>query len=212
MGTATGAHGPCAPTESRSASRRCAAGRSSSASSIRAAARLPGRHRNAEGAVAQARRVLGEDAFAVLTLGFDTRNDTPDRMAAFAIDHAISPTTRSGTWRPPRRACRRCWPSWASAMTEPPAASACGADDDPRRRGARLPPVYGDDYPVQVLIEPLKGTGLRPHHARLHPGGSPTACASCAPSTIPRPAATRPTTPSSSRSASAGCRWPSWAG
>ena len=35
-------------------------------------------------AVAAAQQTLGADRFGVLTIGFDTRNDTPERMRAFA--------------------------------------------------------------------------------------------------------------------------------
>jgi protein SCO1/2 len=46
---------------------------------------------NLEKVVRVAREALGEDSFSVLTIGFDTPNDTPDRMRVFArqrgIDH-----------------------------------------------------------------------------------------------------------------------------
>jgi protein SCO1/2 len=110
-----------------------------------------------KGAVAQARRVLGEDAFAVLTLGFDTRNDTPDRMAAFAIDHAIA---NDPLWH-----LATASPSVLQALLAELGFSYDGAAGgfehvvqttilDAEGRVYRQ--VYGDDYPVQVLIEPLK--------------------------------------------------------
>jgi protein SCO1/2 len=40
-------------------------------------------------AVREARATLGADSFTVLSVGFDTRNDTPERMAAFARDLKI---------------------------------------------------------------------------------------------------------------------------
>jgi protein SCO1/2 len=36
-----------------------------------------------------ARETLGDDSFSVLTIGFDTRNDTPDRMRLFAMQRGI---------------------------------------------------------------------------------------------------------------------------
>ena len=39
--------------------------------------------------VRMARDALGKDSFYVLTVGFDTRNDTPDRMRAFARQRGI---------------------------------------------------------------------------------------------------------------------------
>ncbi len=40
-------------------------------------------------AVAAAQQTLGADRFGVLTIGFDTRNDTPERMRAFARAQGI---------------------------------------------------------------------------------------------------------------------------
>ncbi len=40
-------------------------------------------------AVEAARDAMGTDSFNVLSIGFDTRNDTPDRMARFAADRGI---------------------------------------------------------------------------------------------------------------------------
>lgn len=42
-----------------------------------------------DSAVAAAQQALGEDSFAVATIGFDTRNDTPGRMQAFARAQSI---------------------------------------------------------------------------------------------------------------------------
>src|SRR5690606_34449741 len=39
---------------------------------------------NLKRAVARARKALGDNSFTVLTVGFDARNDTPGRLAAFA--------------------------------------------------------------------------------------------------------------------------------
>jgi protein SCO1/2 len=43
-------------------------------------------------AVANAREVLGPDSFNVVTIGFDTLNDTPRNMAAFARSQSIDTT------------------------------------------------------------------------------------------------------------------------
>lgn len=39
--------------------------------------------------VRKARSVLGEDSFSVLTIGFDTANDTPDAMRVFAAQQSV---------------------------------------------------------------------------------------------------------------------------
>ena len=44
---------------------------------------------NLENVVKAAREALGEDSFSVLTVGFDTPNDTPDRMRVFARQRGI---------------------------------------------------------------------------------------------------------------------------
>jgi protein SCO1/2 len=40
--------------------------------------------------VAEARRILGDDAFAVVTVGFDTRVDTPPQMRRYAAERGIA--------------------------------------------------------------------------------------------------------------------------
>ena len=107
--------------------------------------------------VAQARTALGDTAFQVLTLGFDARNDTPGRMAAFATDHDISGD-----------------PLWHVATASPTVlealmrdvgfsyAGAAGGFDHVAQttildaEGRVYRQVYGDEFPLQVFIEPLK--------------------------------------------------------
>jgi protein SCO1/2 len=107
--------------------------------------------------VVQARQALGEAAFAVLTLGFDARNDTPRRMAAFAADHDIAGD-----------------PLWHVATASPAAleallgevgftyAGAAGGFEHVAQttildaEGRVYRQIYGDEYPLQVLVEPLK--------------------------------------------------------
>jgi protein SCO1/2 len=107
-------------------------------------------------AVGEARRVFGPDTFAVLTVGFDARNDTPARMAHFAATQGVN----FDNWR------------LASADTATMSAllrdlgfsyaSAAGGFDHVTqttvidRDGKVYRHVYGDDFPVQMLIEPLK--------------------------------------------------------
>ncbi|MDH4049749.1 MAG: SCO family protein [Gammaproteobacteria bacterium] len=45
-------------------------------------------------AVSAAREALGEDSFEVLTIGFDSANDTPDAMRAFAREQGVD----AGNW------------------------------------------------------------------------------------------------------------------
>jgi len=107
--------------------------------------------------VAQARRALGAESFQVLTLGFDARNDTPQRMRAFAIDHDID---GDPLWH-----VASASPAVLSALMDEVGFSyegAAGGFDhvsqttiiDPAGRVYRQ--VYGDDFPLPVLVEPLK--------------------------------------------------------
>ena len=107
--------------------------------------------------VAQARKALGDTSFQVLTLGFDARNDTPRRMAAFATDHDIAGD-----------------PLWHVATGSPAALEALMEDVGFSYSGAAggfehvaqttildadgrvYRQVYGDEFPLQVFIEPLK--------------------------------------------------------
>jgi protein SCO1/2 len=107
-------------------------------------------------AVDEARRVIGGERFNVITVGFDTRNDTPMRMAAFA------------------RAQGADAPNWLFLSGEDKTVAALAADlgftyaasaggyqhvsqttiVDSNGRVYRQ--VYGDDFPIQVFMEPLK--------------------------------------------------------
>jgi protein SCO1 len=107
-------------------------------------------------AVKEARRVIGLDRFAVLTIGFDARHDTPTRMAQFAAAQGIA------------------LPNWRLASGEQGSldallgdlgfsygAAAGGFEHIEQttiidRDGRVYRQVYGDDFPLQVLLEPLK--------------------------------------------------------
>jgi protein SCO1/2 len=107
--------------------------------------------------VAKARKALGNGSFAVLTLGFDARNDTPQRMHAFAVDHSIDGD-----------------PLWQVASASPAVlealldqvgfsyAGVAGGFDHVTQTtilnadGRVYRQVYGDDFPLPVLVEPLK--------------------------------------------------------
>jgi protein SCO1/2 len=107
-------------------------------------------------AVEEARRVIGADRFTVITVGFDVRNDTPMRMAAFAraqgVDaanwHLLSGDAASVS-------------ALASDLGFSYAARAGGFVHAAQttivdREGRVYRQVYGDDFPIQVFMEPLK--------------------------------------------------------
>lgn len=108
-------------------------------------------------AVERARQAVGEDAFQVLTVGFDARNDTPGRMAAFAVDQNLA---GDPLWR-----VASATPATLDALLEEVGFSysvAAGGFDhvvqttivDAEGRVYRQ--IYGDDFPIQVFVEPLK--------------------------------------------------------
>lgn len=108
------------------------------------------------GAVGQARRIFGADAFAVLTVGFDARNDTPAHMAQFASTQGVN----FDNWR-----LASADAGTISALLRDLgfsyAAVAGGFDHITQttildREGRIYRHAYGDDFPVQMLIEPLK--------------------------------------------------------
>lgn len=107
--------------------------------------------------VAAARRALGADAFQVLTLGFDARNDTPQRMRAFAVDHGID---GDPLWH-----VASATPAVLGSLLEEVGFSYAGAAGGFEHvsqttildaQGGVYRQVYGDDFPLPVLVEPLK--------------------------------------------------------
>jgi protein SCO1/2 len=107
-------------------------------------------------AVEEAQRVIGPDRFGVITVGFDVHNDTPMRMAAFARAQGVG------------------LPSWRFLSGDEASITALAKDlgftyvasggglvhvaqttiVDSNGRVYRQ--VYGDDFPIQVFMEPLK--------------------------------------------------------
>jgi len=107
-------------------------------------------------AVTEAERVFGLDRFAVLTVGFDARNDTVPRMAQFAAVQGIK------------------FPNWRVASGDAATIEAvlndlgfsyravAGGFDHPTqtsildRDGRIYRHVYGDDFPLPMFMEPMK--------------------------------------------------------
>lgn len=117
----------------------------------------PASTQNLKNAVARARRALGADAFSVLTVGFDARNDTPARMAAFAADQDID---GDRFWRvasgegsdldPLLKAVGFSYSGVAGGFEHVAQTTIVDAEGRIYRQ------VYGDDFPIQMFVEPLK--------------------------------------------------------
>jgi protein SCO1 len=107
-------------------------------------------------AVTEARRIVGPDRFDVLTVGFDARHDTPARMAQFAATQGVKFSNwrlASGDAGTLEALLRDLGFSYAEA--------AGGFDHIAQttivdREGRIYRHVYGDDFPIQMFIEPLK--------------------------------------------------------
>jgi len=108
--------------------------------------------------VSEARRVFGAEAFAVLTVGFDARNDTPAHMAQFAtvqgvhFDNWRVASADAGTLAALLRDLGFSYVTVAGGFDHVTQTTIID------RNGKIYRQVYGDDFPMQMLIEPLKDT------------------------------------------------------
>jgi len=109
-------------------------------------------------AVTQAGNVIGADRFNILTIGFDATKDTPRRMALYASDQNIDlPNWRFASGN------RQTILSLLDDLGFSYASVAGGFDHIAQTTiidvdGRVYRHVYGDDFPVQVFVEPLKDT------------------------------------------------------
>ena len=110
------------------------------------------------GAVSEARRLFGADGFAVLTVGFDARNDSPARMAQFAAVQGVNfdnwrlASADAGTLAALLRDLGFSYAAVAGGFDHVTQTTIIDRDGRIYRH------VYGDDFPLQMLIEPLKDT------------------------------------------------------
>lgn len=117
-----------------------------------------------------ARKSVGGDGFAVLTFGFDASGDRPAQLAAFANTHRL---TGIADWY---------IASADAATTEQLLAelgfsfeAAAGGFDHVTQttiltsEGKVYRQIYGDDFPLQLLVEPLKDLVLGRETRSLSP-------------------------------------------
>lgn len=107
-------------------------------------------------AVNEAGRMIGLDRFNVLTLGFDARNDTPARLTQFASAQGI----KSPNWRV-ASADAATIQALLGDLGFSYRAVAGGFDHLTQttivdREGRIHRHVYGEDFPLQMFMEPLK--------------------------------------------------------
>lgn len=116
-------------------------------------------------AVNEARRIVGEERFEVLTVGFDARYDTPAHLAGFAATQGVNfrnwrlASADAGTLDALLRELGFSYVSAAGGFDH--IAQTTIID----REGRISRQVYGDDFPIQMFVEPLKDAvygGARP--------------------------------------------------
>jgi protein SCO1/2 len=106
--------------------------------------------------VREARRALGDEAFAVLSVGFDARNDTPARLRAFAATQGVN----AGSWQLATADAETLhlllddlgfsYQAAAGGFLHVTQTTILDAEGRVYRQ------VYGDNFPLQVFLEPLK--------------------------------------------------------
>jgi protein SCO1/2 len=107
-------------------------------------------------AIGEARRMFGPDRFAVLTVGFDARNDTPSRMAQFAtaqgvkLDNWRLASADAGTMTALLRELGFSYATVAGGFDHITQTTIIDSNGRIYRH------VYGEDFPIQMLMEPLK--------------------------------------------------------
>jgi protein SCO1/2 len=108
-------------------------------------------------AIAAAEEALGPGSFGVLTIGFDSRNDTPDRLRSFAREHGADDprwTFAAGDLQ--------TIAALSDAVGFTFEASAGGFAHTAQvtvldRQGQVYAQVYGDAFSTPAIVEPLKG-------------------------------------------------------
>jgi len=115
--------------------------------------------------VRKARKVVGEGKFAVLTFGFDARHDTPGQLAAFATTQGIDlddwqlASGDAATVEALLKDVGFTFEAAAGGFEHITQTTILDAEGTVYRQ------VYGDQFPDQVFIEPLKelvlGTTVR---------------------------------------------------
>lgn len=107
-------------------------------------------------AIKNAERIVGLDRFNVLTVGFDARNDSPARLAQFASLHGV----KFRNWRL-ASADAATIEALLRDLGFSYVAVAGGFDHVTQTTvvdstGRIYRHVYGEDFPLQMLMEPLK--------------------------------------------------------
>ncbi|HEV8693991.1 MAG TPA: SCO family protein [Lysobacter sp.] len=107
-------------------------------------------------AIGEARRALGQDGFAVATIGFNQPFDTPQAMRAFAAQHGIADpqwdflSPAPGTIGALAREFGFTWYGTPKGFDHITQVTIMDAEGRIYRQ------IYGDSFDIPMLIEPLK--------------------------------------------------------
>ena len=107
-------------------------------------------------AIGEARRALGQNGFAVATIGFNQPFDTPQAMHAFAAQHGIADpkwdflSPAPGTIGALTREFGFTWYATPKGFDHVTQVTLLDADGRIYRQ------IYGDSFDIPMLIEPLK--------------------------------------------------------
>lgn len=107
-------------------------------------------------AIGEARRALGQDGFAVATIGFNQPFDTPQAMRAFAVQHGIADpkwdflSPAPGTVEALTSEFGFTWYATPKGFDHVTQVTVLDAEGRIYRQ------IYGDSFDVPMLIEPLK--------------------------------------------------------
>lgn len=111
-------------------------------------------------AVAAARKALGSDSFQVVTIGFDTLRDTPDALRVYARQQGISLEGWSflaGSAEPMERLAADLGFTWfVTSRGFDHIAQTTVIDGE----GRIYRQVYGENFEIPLLVEPLKDVVL----------------------------------------------------
>ena len=116
-----------------------------------------------------AREVLGKNSFSIVSIGFDTSNDTPEAMQAFARQQGID----AGRWRflsaTPETITRLSQDLGFQFFASPRGFDHLIQTSLIDRQGTVYSQVYGMDFELPSLVEPLKKLVLNRPESAGHP-------------------------------------------
>lgn len=107
-------------------------------------------------AIGEARRALGQDGFAVATIGFNQPFDTPQALRAFAVQHGIADpkwdflSPAPGTVEALTREFGFTWYATPKGFDHVTQVTILDGDGRIYRQ------IYGENFEIPMLIEPLK--------------------------------------------------------